>query len=68
MTDYCFSEFYVRLESKYFYKGIPLLYYSGDVDIIYQGLRYLRRNKLDYTEVILAKDLREKVVYNEKYY
>lgn len=64
-----FSAFYERSEPRYFYNDIPLLYYTGDVGIIYKGMRFKRRTESLYeSEVILAKDLREVVVKNPKFY
>lgn len=68
-NDMAFEIFYEREQPRFFYKGIPLLYYSGDVGIVWKGMRYRRSYEdLHLTEIVLAKDMKDNIVVNPKFY
>lgn len=68
-NDMAFEIFYERGQPRFFYKGIPLLYYSGDVGIIWKGMRYVRsKDDINQTEILLAKDMKANIVANPKFY
>jgi hypothetical protein len=56
-----------RTVPRYFYKGIPLIYHSGDLGVISRPPFQRRPDELNIEKFILARDMREEVEINPRF-